>query len=136
MVGVVLLVSGLVAGLSLMVPPLRVEYGPTTDVDAEIIDVGEYIPEPLGLSPVEYVFPLPEYTYLLESGERSVLRGPLRGELQVGNRVTLTLSDADGPVTRVVRDGKVLSDPPLHAIVWLGGLAVGITRPWLPFHHG
>lgn len=83
-----------------------------------------YIPEPLGLSPVEYVFPLPEYTYLLESGERSVLRGPLRGELQLGNRVTLTLSDVDGSVTRVVRDGKVLSDPPLHAIVWLGGLAV------------
>ncbi len=60
------------------------EYGPTTDVDAEITDVGEYIPEPLGLSPVEYVFPLPEYTYLLESGERSVLRGPCEASFRWG----------------------------------------------------
>lgn len=69
-------------------------------------------------------------------GSEASCVAPLRGELQVGNRVTLTLSDVDGSVTRVVRDGKVLSDPPLHAIVWLGGLAVGITRPWLPLHHG
>ncbi len=42
----------------------------------------------------------------------------------MGNRVTLTLSDVDGSVTRVVRDGNVLSDPPLRATVWLGALAV------------
>ncbi len=56
----------------------------TTDVDAEVIEVGEYIPIPLGLSPVEYVFPLPEYIYLLESGVQGVLRGSLRGKLSGG----------------------------------------------------